>query len=491
MKVACSLVPAVAHVKVARADDSAPASAYGTLSRRQGHCSWFLQKTNEDHDSTMSHPFMQSIYSQSYSRDAYGAYVWSQHRMFSAIEKAVESSRNEVALAPVFDSALHRKKPLELDLEYWNKSKELPGDAKYDGIRRATEEYVEALQKEAGDPKVLLCHHFLQYNAVLSGGQYLMGKIAGKEGIDTESGPSGWILDPSGVAFYVFEGLKHPGSRVQQYMKDMDTIVLSDADREAMLPVMKRIYKQTAAAMDAAHQIAVLEGEEAPVVAQGDPVSKPLDANGALRLTLKQLKKFDGKDGGRILLSLKGKILDVTSGAESYGPGGSYSLFGGRDVTKCLALMDLSPEFLDQPDYLPETEAGKKSLESWWTRLSSKYAEVGGVVEPLALSLGQLRQFDGRDGGRILISLKGRIIDVTAGAEHYGPGGSYSLFAGRDVTKSLALMSLSEEHLDKPEYVPENADAQKSLDSWWARLSGQHPEVGEVVEGPVGQSSKL
>lgn len=413
--------------------------------------------------------------------------------MFSAIEKAVESSQTEVALAAVFDSALHRKKALERDLEYWLQSRELPvSDTKYDAIRKVTEEYVDALEKEAADPKALLCHHFLQYNAVLSGGQYLMGKIAGKEGIDIETGPAGWILDPSGVAFYVFEGLDRPGARVQKYMSDMDTIALSDADREVMLPVMKRIYKQTAAAMDAAHQIALLEGK-GNVVAQNGPASKPLDASGDLRLTLKQLRKFDGKDGGRILLSLKGKILDVSSGAESYGPGGSYSLFGGRDVTKCLSLMDLSEESLDHPEYLPESEAGKKSLESWWTRLSGKYAEVGSVIEPLALSLEQLRKFDGQDGGRILMSLKGRIIDVTASADSYGPGGSYSLFAGRDVTKSLSLMNLSEEFLDQPGYVPENEDALKSFDSWWARLSGQYPEVGVLVEAqaPARQSSKL
>jgi len=346
---------------------------------------------------------------------------------------------------------------------------------------------VESLENEANDAKALLCHHFLQYNAVLSGGQFLMGKIAGKEGIDTNRGPEGWILDPSGVAFYNFDGLKYPAARVQQYMSDMDTIELSDADRQTMLPVMKRIYKQTATAMDAAHQIAL---REAP--AQVEPKSatppEPLDATKKLQLTLTQLRKFDGRDGGRILLSLKGKVLDVSGGSDSYGPNGAYGLFGGRDVTKCLALMNLSEEFLDKPEYVPEDEAGEKSLESWWARLSGKYPEVGEIVNPLRLSLEQLRKFDGQQGGRILMSLKGRIIDVTRGAESYGPGGSYSCFAGRDVTKSLALMDLSESCLDQPSYIPENEDSKKSLDSWWARLSGQYPEVGEVVEP---QRSKL
>lgn len=474
----------LSNVRVAYTEDTKAASAYGTLSRQRGHCSWFLQKTNEEHDSTMSHPFMKSIYNQKYNRNAYGAYIWSQYQMFSTIEKLVESSKAAPALAPVYDAKLHRKEALEKDLEYFLKSRDLDtSDPKFDAIRKVTEDYVEALQKEGRDPKALLCHHFLQYNAVLSGGQYLMGRIAGKEGIDTTSGPNGWILDPSGVAFYNFDGLKSTAVRVQQYMKDMDTIELSDADREAMLPIMKRIYQQTAEAMDAAYQIAVQEGlpqeDETPIKKESPLERTQIKTN--LKLTLKELRQFDGKDGGTILMGLKGKILDVTSGRESYGPGGSYSIFGGRDVTKCLALMNLSEEFLDQPDYAPEDEAGQKSLDAWLARLGEKYPEVGQVVKPMKLSLEELRKFDGRDGGRILMSLRGKIIDVTKGKESYGPGGSYSLFAGRDVTKSLALMNLSEDHLDQPGFTPDSADGKKSLDTWWSRLSGTYPEVGELI----------
>jgi len=185
--------------------------------------------------------------------------------------------------------------------------------------------------------------------------------------------------------------------------------------------------------------------------------------------------------GKQIFLSLQAKILDVSTGAGAYGPGGPYHLFAGRDVTKSLALMDLSEESLDQPDYAPDTEDAKKSLESWKKRLLSKYTVVGELVQPLHLTLEELRSFNGRDGGRILLSLSGRIIDVTEAAATYGPGGPYNLFAGRDVTKSLALMDLREDFLDEPTYQPETEDAKKSLTSWWSRLSSKYPEVGKVT----------
>lgn len=37
--------------------------------------------------------------------------------------------------------------------------------------------------------------------------------------------------------------------------------------------------------------------------------------------TPKTLSPFDGKDGGRILLAIKGKVFDVTAGRNFYGPG--------------------------------------------------------------------------------------------------------------------------------------------------------------------------
>lgn len=37
--------------------------------------------------------------------------------------------------------------------------------------------------------------------------------------------------------------------------------------------------------------------------------------------TPKTLAPFSGEDGGRILLSIKGKVFDVTAGRSFYGPG--------------------------------------------------------------------------------------------------------------------------------------------------------------------------
>lgn len=35
------------------------------------------------------------------------------------------------------------------------------------------------------------------------------------------------------------------------------------------------------------------------------------------------------------------------------------------------------------------------------------------------------------------VALLGSVYDVTSGAKHYGPGGAYSFFAGKDATRAF------------------------------------------------------
>lgn len=51
--------------------------------------------------------------------------------------------------------------------------------------------------------------------------------------------------------------------------------------------------------------------------------------------TLDQLKAFDGSDESKpVYLAVNGTIYDVSKGRHMYGPGGSYSIFAGRDASR-------------------------------------------------------------------------------------------------------------------------------------------------------------
>jgi len=65
-------------------------------------------------------------------------------------------------------------------------------------------------------------------------------------------------------------------------------------------------------------------------------------------------------DEGLLLLSLYGRVYDVSEGYKYYGHGGKYHLFAGRDVTKalstgCMAVSCLGPRYT-YTDYDSDTE---------------------------------------------------------------------------------------------------------------------------------------
>lgn len=62
------------------------------------------------------------------------------------------------------------------------------------------------------------------------------------------------------------------------------------------------------------------------------------------------------------------------------------------------------------------------------------------------------------------------------------------LFAGRDVSRSLALNSFEEEHMREPgnpidELEDLNDEQKESLNGWIDHFSAKYPVVGDLVDG--------
>merc|ERR1719277_1945800 len=113
--------------------------------------------------------------------------------------------------------------------------------------------YLQHLAEDSSSPWCLLAHHFLQYNAVLSGGAYLGKMVCNKLAVP-HSAP--------GVRFYAFDGVapeKSP-ARVQKYIKGFDTIEITDSDREAMLATMMQVYTDTEAMMLECYEMNPISG---------------------------------------------------------------------------------------------------------------------------------------------------------------------------------------------------------------------------------------
>jgi membrane-associated progesterone receptor component len=57
------------------------------------------------------------------------------------------------------------------------------------------------------------------------------------------------------------------------------------------------------------------------------------------------------------------------------------------------------------------------------------------MVELKKLTIEELNQYNGKGGAPIYVCIKGKIFDVSTRPDLYGIGGSYALFAGREISR--------------------------------------------------------
>jgi membrane-associated progesterone receptor component len=95
------------------------------------------------------------------------------------------------------------------------------------------------------------------------------------------------------------------------------------------------------------------------------------------------------------------------------------------------------------------------------------------------MTLDQLSQYRGQDGSRILLSICGRIFDLTKGRDYYGVDGPYHCFTGADASFMLGAMSLTAEDRNKKAFE-QDGDHQITLSDWISRFRTKYPIVGRL-----------
>ncbi|KLT46185.1 cytochrome b5, partial [Cutaneotrichosporon oleaginosum] len=97
-------------------------------------------------------------------------------------------------------------------------------------------------------------------------------------------------------------------------------------------------------------------------------------------ISVSELAQCDGKDPSKpIWVAIKGKVYDVTSKREMYGPGAGYNVFAGRDASRGLGMSSLDPKDAVS-DYSTLNEAQMKTLDQWDSFFAKRYNIVGKVV---------------------------------------------------------------------------------------------------------------
>lgn len=87
-----------------------------------------------------------------------------------------------------------------------------------------------------------------------------------------------------------------------------------------------------------------------------------------------------------VYLSVRGRVFDVTSGKNFYGPGGPYENFAGRDASRGLASGSFDEDMLTKnlngplDDLRDLDDDQKQALKDWEERFTEKYLVVGKLV---------------------------------------------------------------------------------------------------------------
>ncbi|EUC61055.1 cytochrome b5-like heme/steroid-binding domain protein [Rhizoctonia solani AG-3 Rhs1AP] len=130
---------------------------------------------------------------------------------------------------------------------------------------------------------------------------------------------------------------------------------------------------------------------------------------------------------------------------------------------------------------------GQTSPAGSATAKRNPFAVPDGQLQPPKddpYTLAELSAYDGRDPGRpVYVAIKGMVFDVTAKRDVYGPGGSYSVFAGKDGSKGLGLSSLKAEDA-VPDWSTLEEKERGVLNDWYAFFSKRYNVVGKVSDLP-------
>lgn len=159
----------------------------------------------------------------------------------------------------------------------------------------------------------------------------------------------------------------------------------------------------------------------------------------------------------------------------------------------------------------PEDEAASRSASAM--PHPSVFAPPPEPVHIGDMTLEELKVYDGSDPKKnLLMAIKGQVYDVSKSRFKnlyqtfiqtfpwfpskivlscrifYGPGGNYSLFAGKDATRALALMSFDPKDLTS-NIDGLSSDALDVLQDWEYKFMEKYVKVGQIVTQKQSESN--
>lgn len=95
----------------------------------------------------------------------------------------------------------------------------------------------------------------------------------------------------------------------------------------------------------------------------------------------------------------------------------------------------------------------------------------------------ELLEHNGVTRHTIYIGVKGVIYDCTRGADFYGPGKAYGVFAGKEVSRCLGKMLIGDEEANAG-WNNLGEEHLEVLNQWATKYNEKYPVVGEFRPDP-------
>lgn len=183
-----------------------------------------------EHDAAEQSPFISELLAGRVNTDGYVDYLMRLQMIYTAIEDAVRTHREDPLVAAVYDPVLERHHALAADLEHW-----APGTRRQVNSA-AAQAYQDRIAK-ADWTGALVAHHYVRYLGDLSGGQAI-GRM-----LDRAFGLGG-----AGLSFYDFP--MRPKPYKDAYRARLDELGLSPRENVRIVDEVKIAFGLNQAVFD-------------------------------------------------------------------------------------------------------------------------------------------------------------------------------------------------------------------------------------------------
>jgi len=170
------------------------------------------EETKEIHTMAERCTFMRGFLRGATSPTAYADYLGGMHRMYVALERALDARRDHPVLRAFYFPELFRVRAIERDLEFFG-GQPLEQNDRADVVLGEYTAHLSRLAEKA--PECLIGHAYTRYMGDLSGGQILSKIVSKSMGLDRQG---------EGLAFYRFDGIEDIGGFKKEYRERLDQL---------------------------------------------------------------------------------------------------------------------------------------------------------------------------------------------------------------------------------------------------------------------------